>query len=232
MSTVKTALFLGFPNVGEQDLLAAWELFRSLAWTMGQRGEHLEVTLGSFEGGTITTHMGARIESERTIRPADRFDLLYVPGGVGAGAASQDETILDFVRAHHTEGRWVAANCAGLSILFRAGFLDELDVTAPATVSRRLAELGARVASPRRAWIISPEQRVFTAGGAATVHPSTIALVWHLFGAELARDLAATWDTLPLHGDRLFSLVGPALADDETVKHALQDAWEKVFLPE
>jgi transcriptional regulator GlxA family with amidase domain len=232
MSDVKTVLFLGFPNVGEQDLLAAWELFRSLAWSMRQQGEELEVTLGSFEGGTITTHMGARIDSERTIVPTDRFDLLYVPGGIGAGAASQNETILDFVRAHHAEGRWVAANCVGVSVLFRAGVLDGLDVTAAATISRRLMELGARVATPRRAWTISPAQKVFTAGGAATVHPSTIALVWHLFGEEKARDLAAAWDSLPLHGERLFSLVGPALADDEEAKRKLQDTWERLFLPE
>jgi transcriptional regulator GlxA family with amidase domain len=232
MSDVKTVLFLGFPNVGEQDLLAAWELFRSLAWTMGQQGEELEVTLGSFEGGTIASHMGARIESERTIVPSDRFALLYVPGGIGAGAASKNETILNFVRAHHAEGRWVAANCVGVSVLYRAGVLDGLEVTAPATISRRLAELGARVATPRRAWGISPAQKVFTAGGAATVHPSTIALVWHLFGEEKARDLAAAWDSLPLHGERLFSLVGPVLVDDEAAKRRLQDTWENLFLPE
>jgi transcriptional regulator GlxA family with amidase domain len=232
MSIIKTVLFLGFPNVSEQDLLAAWELFRSLAWTMRQQGEALEVTLGSFEGGTITTHMGAKIESERTITPTDRFDLLYIPGGIGAGAASKNEIILDFVQAHHAEGRWVAANCVGLSVLYRAGVLEGHEVTAPATVSRRLALLGTQVATPRRAWMINPEQKVFTAGGAATVHPSTIALVWHLFGEDKARDLAATWDTLPLHGESLFSLLGPALRDDEAAKRTLQDTWENMFLPE
>jgi putative intracellular protease/amidase len=218
--------------VSEQDLLAAWELFRSLAWTMSRHDKRLDVTLGSFEGGTITTHMGAKLESERTINPGDRFDLLYIPGGIGAGAASTNDTILEFVRAHHVEGRWVAANCVGVSVLHRAGVLAGLEVTAPATISRRLAALGTRVVTPRRAWVINPEARVFTAGGAATVHPSTIALVWHLFGADSARDLAATWDARPLHGDSLFSLFGPALIDDELAKRELQDSWEMMFLPD
>jgi hypothetical protein len=39
MSRVQTALFLAFPDVGEQDLLAAWELFRSHAWSTNSTGE-------------------------------------------------------------------------------------------------------------------------------------------------------------------------------------------------
>lgn len=232
MSTVKSILFLGFPNFGEQDLLAPWELLRALAWTMRQQGESLEVTLGSFEGGTITTHMGAKIESERTITADDRFDVLYIPGGIGAGAASQHQPTLDLVRAHHEEGRWVAANCAGLGVLLRAGILDGVEVTSPATVERKLRQLGAKVVSPRQAWKIDQEHKIFTAGGAGTVHASTIALVWQLFGEEKARDLAGTWDSLPFYGESLFALDGPALNDDDAAKSRLQDAWENTFLPD
>ena len=212
-STIKSVLFLAYPNVGEQDMLTPWEMFRSLAWTMSQQGERLDVTLGSFEGGTITTHMGANIASERKIRPTDRFDLVYV-------------------RAHHDEGRWVAANCAALGVLYRSGVLDGLEVTAPATVARRLSTLGVQIASPRRSWKIDPEAHVFTAGGAASVHPSTIALVWHLFGDRRAREAAAMWDTLPLHGESLFSLVGPRLSDDAAIAGALQDQYEMMLVPD
>src|SRR5262249_15938813 len=152
-------------------------------------------------------------------------DLLYIPGGVGAGAASQNPTILDFVRAHHAEGRWIAANCAGLGVLYRAGLLTDPEVAAPATVSRRLANLGAHVANPRRPWVINAAQKLFTAAGAATVHPSTIALAWQLFCEDVARDMATTWDTLPLHGESLFSLEGPRLADDAEPVRKLQDTW-------
>jgi putative intracellular protease/amidase len=231
MSGIKTIGFIGFESFGEQDLLAPWELLRSLAWSMGRQGESLEVTLGTFAGGTIATQMGARVESERRLVPTDRFDLLYVPGGMGAGTASKDQTVLDFVRAHHDENRWVVGNCAGLGVLHRAGILDGIEVTAPATISRRLEQQGTKVATPRLAWKTGPEEKVFTTGGAATVHASTIALVWHLFGEEKARDLAATWDSLSFYGESLFALDGPALNDDEAVKSRLQDAWENVFLP-
>jgi len=231
MSPIKTVLFLAFPDAGEQDLLAPWELFRAHAWSMSDRGEQLEVTLGSFTPGPIKTHMGATIATDRHIAPTDRFDLIYIPGGVGAGQAARDETVLQFVRDHHAEGRWVAGNCAGMGVLHRAGILDGVEVTAPATLSRRLQAEGTTITTPRRAWKIVPERRIFSAAGAASVHPSTIALVWHLFGDRAARELAANWDTLPLHGERLFALDGPEMNDEVDTRRVVQDTWEDLLLP-
>ncbi|MET7986523.1 DJ-1/PfpI family protein [Streptomyces sp. NPDC005281] len=231
MSGINKVLFLAFPNVGEQDLLAPWELFRALAYDLGRSGEQLEVTLGSLEGGTMTTHMGAQIHTEK-VNPEDRYDLLYIPGGIGGGAASHDPQILDLIRAHHTEGRWVAANCAGVGVVFRSGILQGTRFQAAAVLGRRLKELGADVAEPRRAWSLLPDAKIFTAGGAATVHPSTIALITHLYGEDRARTLAATWDTLPLHGETLFNPEGPLTNDDDTFVKGLQNAMEKVFLPD
>jgi transcriptional regulator GlxA family with amidase domain len=232
MSRIETALFLAFPDVGEQDLLAAWELFRSHAWSINERGGgSLQVTLGSFTPGPITTHMGATLELERQISPSERFDLIYIPGGVGAADAAGDETVLRFVRDHHADGRWVAGNCAGMGVLHRAGILDGVEVTAPATLARRLQTEGTTVTTPRRAWKIVPERRIFSAAGAATVHPSTIALVWHLFGDQAGRELAANWDSLPLHGENLFSLAGPQMSDDAETTSAVQANWEDVLLP-
>ncbi|NMO55410.1 hypothetical protein HH310_30035 [Actinoplanes sp. TBRC 11911] len=232
MAIIKSIHFLAFPQFGEQDLLAAWELFRSLAWSINNRGESLEVTFGAFSGSEITTHMGAHVRNEREITPDDRFDLLYIPGGIGAGAASKDPAVLDLIRAHHAEGRWVAGNCAGVGVLHRSGILEGREVTTPGTLSRRLAQLGTKVVTPRRAWRVDPENKLFTAGGAGTVHAATIALIWHLFGEGHGRDLAATWDSLPLHGESLFALDGPVMREDPHDRSRVQDTWENVFLPD
>jgi transcriptional regulator GlxA family with amidase domain len=175
--------------------------------------------------------MGATLALERRISPSDGFDLIYVPGGVGAADAARDDTVLRFVRHHHADGRWVAGNCAGVGVLHRAGILDGVEVTAPATLARRLQAEGTTIATPRRAWKIDPERRIFSAAGAATVHPSTIALVWHLFGDHAGRELAANWDSLPLHGETLFSLTGPPMIDDPVTTAAVQASWEDVLLP-
>lgn len=232
MTSVASMLFLVYPNVGEQDLLVPWELLRSVAWSLGQQGRRLDVVLGSFDRGPVPTQMGTTIQPSRVVTEADRFDLVYVPGGIGAGAQSTNATLGRFLRTHHAEGRWVGANCAGVGVLHRAGVLDGAEVTGPATLTRRMADQGTRVVTPRLAWKIDPARRLFTAGGAGTVHPSTMALVWHLFGDDVARGLAAGWDALPLHGEALFALEGPAMRDEADVVRGLQDQWEGVFLPD
>ena len=84
---VRSILFLVFPDVGEQDLIAPWERLRSVAWN--QRGETLDVLLGSFDPGPIPTQMGTTIQPAITVTSSDRFDMVYVPGGIGAGAVAE-----------------------------------------------------------------------------------------------------------------------------------------------
>lgn len=231
MQPIQSIAFVAFPQVGEQDLLVPWELFRALSWSLAQQGRKLDVVLASFEEGPIATHMGTTVMPERVLKDSDRFDMVYIPGGVGGGAQSKNPQMLQWVQAHKAEGRWVAANCAGMAVLHKAGVLEGLEVTSSATLARKLVRQGTRVLSPRRAWKIDPANKLFSAGGAGTVHPSTIALAWHLFGDEAGRALAAGWDATPLFGESLFALEGPVMRDDEQVKSQLQDTWENVFLP-
>lgn len=245
MSRVQSVLFLCYPSCGEQDTLAPWEMLKSLAWVMSQQDppQSLDVALGAFEEGLsiqpnmtdddeVTMQMGGVVDIEREITPDSRADLLYVPGGIGSGEATKDRKILDLVRAHHDEGRWVATNCSGISILQRAGILHDTPVTAAATVSRKLAREGANVMVPRTMWKCVPERRIFSAAGGSAVHPSTIALAWYLYGEDLAMTLSFMWDTLGAHGRTLFELEGPAYGTYPTHEARLQDEWEDRLLPD
>lgn len=232
MNDIKSIHFLTFPHVSEQDLLAAWELMRSLAWGFAQQGRQLDVSIGGFETGPVATHMGTEIKTDRVLTPVDRFDVLYVPGGIGGGEASKNTAILDLIREHHVEGRWVAANCSGVGVLFRSGILAGKTITAPVALARRLPKLGAHVLAPRLAWHTDVENRIFTSGGAGTVHPSTIALVAQLFGRDTARSLGTNWDSLPLHGDVLLQPDGPIMGNMPKLTEVAQDSFEMVFLPD
>lgn len=244
MAQVESMLFLCYPRCGEQDTLAPWEMFKSLAWVMGQqnKGQTLEVSLGAFEEGLsiapnmaeseVTMQMGGVIDVEKQIEDDTRADLLYVPGGMGTGDATQDKRILELVRNHHREGRWVATNCSGIGILHRAGILGDAPVTAAATVSRKLAREGVNVKQPRTMWMCVPERKIFSAAGGSAVHPSTIALAWYLFGEDLALTLSLMWDTLGAHGKTLFELEGPDYGHYEKHESKLQDDWENSLLPD
>lgn len=85
------------------------------------------------------------------------------------------------------EGRWVAANCAGLAVLYRAGVLDGYEVTGPATVARRLAALGVDVASPRRSWMIDPSGT----SSPSLARRASIRARWLEMVGRLSRGLAA-----------------------------------------
>lgn len=233
MNDIKSIHFLTFPNISEQDLLVAWELFRNLAWSFAEQGQQLDVSMGGFEPGPVATHMGTEIKTDRVLTPDDRFDVLYVAGGLGGGAASQSPAILDLIRKHHAEGRWVASNCSGVGVVFRSAILDGKTITCSVALARRLPKLGAHVLNPRLAWHIDAKNRIFTSGGGGTVHASTIALVAQLFGREAARGLAANWDSLELHGDVLLEADGPIMGGGTPeLTAAAQDGLEMVFLPD
>jgi transcriptional regulator GlxA family with amidase domain len=232
MPHVESIVFVCYPRCGEQDTLAPWEMLKSLAWVLSQRGgDPLAVALGAFGDGDVTMQTGGVIGVERELTPDSRADLLYVPGGIGSGEATKDKHIRDLIRAHNSEGRWVATNCSGISILHRAGILRDTPVTAAATVSRKLAREGVNVQQPRTMWECVPERKIFSAAGGSAVHPSTIALVWSLYGQELATTLAVMWDTLGAHGQALFDLEGPDMGQYPNEEAKLQDDWEDDLLP-
>jgi hypothetical protein len=81
-------------------------------------------------------------------------------------------------------------------------------------------------------WQCEPDRKIFTAAGAAAVNPSTIALVWHLFGPDIAQRISLLWDTLGAHGRALFELQGPAMGHYEDLESELQDFWEDQMLPD
>lgn len=229
MQTIQSVLLLAYPRVGEQDLLAPWELFRALAWDMGQRGEKLEVVLGSLEEGPVTAQMGLAIQAQK-ITSAHRFDLVYVPGwdrrrsavkeldAPGIPSRAQPGRPVD-----SGELRRVSCSAPGRCAGPKRGHVARNARTPSCELGNKGAQFSTGMEDRSRSEDLYRRRR------AGTVHPSTISPVWHLFGDAKSRGLAAGWDASPLFGEALFSRLGPVMKD---VKSELQDTWEQVFLPE
>ena len=81
----------------------------------------------------------------------DLYDLLYVPGGIGSGAASLDEGMLSLIRRHYEAGKVVASNCSGVGILARSGILGNNPVTCVAAVAPGL----------RAGFLLAPDEALF-----------------------------------------------------------------------
>jgi len=89
-----------------------------------------------------------------------------------------------------------------------------------------------KVKTPRTMWQCEPDHKIFSAAGGSAVHPSTIALVWYLYGDELAHTLSLMWDTLGAHGKALFEMEGPDYGTYPDLEAKLQDDWEDRLLPD
>ncbi|WP_156455619.1 HAD-IA family hydrolase [Sphingomonas sp. CCH5-D11] len=234
MPEIKTVGVLAYHRCGEQDTLVPYEILKHTSMVLAEQGKSLEVKLirSSREGPEfVEMQMGTRVVSEGYLESEDLFDLLFVPGGLGSGEASKDQRILAAVRRHHEAGKVVGTNCSGISILHRAGILDDTPVTAAATVARRLKEEGANLLQPRTMWAGKKDGTIWTSAGGSGVHGSTVAMVANYFGREVGQYIGMGWDTYPALGEKIFDERGPQYLSFPELEAGIQDALEDMLLP-
>jgi len=240
MTDIATIGILGYPACSEQDTITPLEILKGAALVLGQKlnplppvgpPRTLTVQLLSMTPGNITMQMGTQVVPDAVVG-SELFDLLYVPGGVGCAQMTQNQSALDLIRRHYQEGKVVASNCSGVGILFRAGILGEVPVTCVAAIADRLRKLGANVPEPRRMWRGVPDARLWTTTGSYGVNGSTVALVSHYFGKEVAGLTVSTmFDTLGGLGQDAFELTGPEFYTYEAIEDQLHSFWGEKLLP-
>ena len=173
-----------------------------------------------------------RLRIDGSLSESSLYDLLYVPGGVGSGAMTQNRRMLDTIRRHHEGGKVVASNCSGVGILHRAGVLGDTPVTCVAAIARRLRKEGSNVPQPRRMWVGVPAARIWTTTGSSGVHGGAVGLVSHYFGRDVATPVSMMFDTLSAYGNYIYELSGPEYYFHPELEAQFQDIWEDKLLPE
>lgn len=240
MVDIATIGVLGYPACSEQDTITPLEILKGAALVLGQKltplppsgpPRELRVQLVSMTPGNVTMQMGTQVVPDAVV--ADQlFDLLYIPGGVGCAQMTQNQPVLELIRKHYQNGKVVASNCSGVGILFRAGILGNVPVTCVAGIAARLRQLGANVPEPRRMWRGEPEARLWTTTGSYGVNGSTVALISHYFGKDVAGLTVSTmFDTLGGIGQDAFELIGPEFYTYQSLEEKLQAFWGEKLLP-
>lgn len=237
--TIGTIGILGYESCGEQDTITPLEIFKGAAMVLGRKlmnlkgdAVALDVKLISLTPGNITMQMGTQVVPDAVLDDKTLYDLLYVPGGVGAGLMSKNQTMLDTVRRHYEAGKIIAANCSGVGIIFRSGILGQNPVTCVAAISRGLRDDGANVPLPRRMWIGNPNARIWTATGSYGVNGAAVALVTHYFGREVGTTVAMMFDTMGGISEAIYSLEGPEFYRHSDLETTSQNFWQPMLLPE
>lgn len=232
MPDIRTIGVLAYHRCSESDTIIPWEILTGVAMHMDmQYGRKLDVKLVALEPGPVEMQMGARVEPQAVLRDGDLYDMLYVPGGNGSGVATKNQRVLDVIKNHFDNERFIAANCVGVGILQRAGVLGKTPVTCSPPISRRLKEEGANVIEPRTMWLGSPDDRMWTTAGASSINAGTVAMVAHLFGEDVGREMSMWFDTLGAVGNELFNLKGHEYYFYPQAEAALQDATADTLLP-
>jgi transcriptional regulator GlxA family with amidase domain len=241
MDDIHTIGVLGYESCSEQDTITPLEVFKGAAMVLGRQlnplnlpgdAAALDVKLVALKPGNVKMQMGTEVVPDAVLDDTTVYDLLYVPGGVGAGPMSQDATMLDVIRRHYEGGKIVASNCSGVGILLRAGILGNNPVTCVAAIARGLRQDGANVPESRRMWVGNPEARLWTATGSYGVNGASVALVAHYFGRDIATTVAMMFDTVGGISEAIFELQGPEFYRHPELETTFQDFWQPMLLPE
>jgi len=134
----------------------------------------------------IVDDTGLTVTPDAVYEDLAPFDLLYVPGGLGARTLMNDRRLLDYLRTWGAE-RPLASVCTGALLLGRAGYLRDRRATTHHSAFDLLRPLCREVVTDRR---IVDEGRVVTAGGVASALDLGLYLVERFWGVEARQKIA------------------------------------------
>ena len=114
------------------------------------------------------------------------FDIIFVPGGPGVGAAMENTVILHFLKKHGATARYVTSVCTGSLVLAAAGLLRGYKATTH-WLSMDLLRLfdGIEVIEQR---VVMDRNRI-TGGGVTAGLDFGLTLAAEIFGREKAQEI-------------------------------------------
>lgn len=173
----KRVLCLLSPGFEEIETVAPIDLLRRAG---------AEVMVASVNGESLVTGRSQiTLQADAVLADvADQeFDLLFVPGGPGVKALRSDGRPARLAESFHRAGKWVAAICAGPTVLKDAHLLEDKKFTAHFSV---YDELPGALAEER----VVQDGAILTSRGAGTAVDFGLALVRALFGQEKSEEVA------------------------------------------
>ncbi len=179
----KRIAFLVFPRLTFLDFVGGYDALRRIA-TMS-----IDTTVTHRIIGTEPEIVGRHGQTgvvDAVYEDLAPFDLLYVPGGLGARMLMNDRRLLDYLRTWGAE-RPLASVCTGALLLGRAGYLRDRRATTHHSAFDLLRPLCREVVTDRR---IVDEGRVVTAGGVASALDLGLYLVERFWGVEARQKIA------------------------------------------
>ncbi len=181
MAEVDRIGILVFDDVEELDFVGPLEVF-GMAVRLRKRGE---VKIVAHDSREVRCRHGLRIVAHELLPHCEDFELLIVPGGLGARThAAKNEPILDFIRR---QPGIVASVCTGALVLAAAGLLDGKEATTHHTAYEMLRAYSS--VAVREGPRMTTSDWIWSAAGVSAGIDMSLALVAQLWGRELADEI-------------------------------------------
>ena len=189
----RTVALVGFEGLQLLDLTGPVEVFSQATRLLQEEGDArtpaYRVIFSAPERGRVASSSGLSLLCECARRELPETDTLLVVGGAGTWRASEDETLLDWLRERAHQSRRFGSVCTGALVLGRAGLLDGRRAT---THWQYIGELARLVPTAR----VSPEAifvqdgNLWTSAGVLAGMDMALAMVEQDWGKSLALEVA------------------------------------------
>jgi cyclohexyl-isocyanide hydratase len=178
-----------FPKLTQLDLTGPHEVLARLP------GAKVELVAATRE--PCVSETGLAIVPTATFADVPAAEVLFVPGGRGQIAATDDAATLDWVRRLGASARWVTSACTGALLLGAAGLLRGYRAATHWAYMDLLPLVGA---TPVHERVVIDRNRI-TSGGVTAGIDGALAIVAQIAGRDVADRIALNleYDPAPQH---------------------------------
>ncbi len=182
-----------FPGFELLDLFGPLEMF-------GLLKDDFDLQLVAETSDPIASNQQVRANPDITMKGADHFDVLFVPGGMGTRREVNNPALLDWIRTTSDSAEYVLSVCTGSLLLAGAGVLDGRRATTNKAAYTKIADQYPRVDWVKQArWV--EDGKFITSSGVSAGMDMSLGAIARMHDRETAEKVA-TWSEYDWHKDK------------------------------
>ncbi len=166
-----------FPDMTSLDFTGPYEVFAQMP------GCEVKVIAATLQ--PVAAKGGLRFLPDTALDDAPPLDVIFVPGGPGAGALMEERKALEFLRRESQRAKYVTSVCTGALVLGAAGLLKGYRATTHWLSLELLPLFGATVVADR---VVVDRNRI-TGGGVTAGIDFALTMAGEIMGEETAKTI-------------------------------------------
>lgn len=182
-----------FPGFELLDLFGPLEMF-------GLLKDDFDLQLVAETSEPVASNQQVRANPDVTFKDADRFDVLFVPGGMGTRREVNNIAALDWIRTVAEPAEYVLSVCTGSLLLAGAGVLDGQRATTNKAAFTKIADQYPKVEWVKQARWVEDGKFITSSGVSAGMDMALGAIA--LMHDQKTAEKVATWSEYDWHQDK------------------------------